>query len=366
MIRVLHIGLSSHLGGIESYLYKLANNINKKKYKFDFMVIGDEQKACYYDDLKRIGCGFYSVTSRKDSYIKHKKDIKELFKNNNFDIIHCHMNSLSNIAPIKLALKFNRKVIVHSRNGQLSSSHFFITKFLHYYNCLRLPKKDVKKLAVSKVAGEWMFGKNADFSVLNNGIDVNKFKFNEVARRKIRQQLDIKDEFCIVHVGAFRSQKNHDFILDIFKHFVEIKPKSKLLLLGTGELMSQFKYKANELGIINNILMVGNKNNVSDYLSAGDVFLFPSLFEGFPNAVLEAQASGLPCLISDTITKEVLINNNCVTFPLEKSPIEWAQKILELPAFDNRLKAAENITQCGLSVKQEVKKIETIYKEFVN
>ena len=362
MIRILHYGLDSHLGGIETYLYKLATHINKEKFHFDFLTIGNEE-PCYYKEFSDMGSEFYSVTPRSVNPLKNKNELINLFTSEKFDIIHCHMNSLSYSTPITVGLKSQKNVIVHSRNAQAPKS--LKTKLLHEFNSAILPKKKIEMLAVSDLAGEWMFGKGTDFTVINNGIDINKFKFNEKSRKKIRSELGLENQFCVIHVGAFREQKNHLFLLEVFKHIVEMKPNSTLLLVGSGKLLPEIETKIEELGIRKNVILLGNRSDISDLLSASDAFLFPSLYEGFPNAVLEAQTSGLPCLISDSITKEVLINFNCLSLSLDKEPSEWANKLLSLQSYENRKQGAESIKNEGFSVEDEVKKIENLYLSLI-
>lgn len=364
MIRILYFGLSTNLGGIETYLHKLANNIDKNKFQLNFLVSGKPEEHCFYKELKENGSRFFSVTPRSENLFKYRSDLKKIFTHEKIDILHCNMNSLSNILPITLGLKYNKPVIVHSRNGKLSRIKLK-TKLLHEFNSIRLPQKSITKLAVSDVAGQWMFGEDAQFKVINNGVNICEYKYNEMARRKIRKNLNIEDDYCIVHVGAFRNQKNHFFLLEVFYYITQINPKSKLILVGSGRLKEEIIKEAKELGINNNVIMVGSSSKVSDYLSAGDAFLFPSFFEGFPNAVLEAQTSGLPCLISDTITTEVLINRNCVSFPLNKDAEAWAKKITELPPLEKRIAGANNVKEKGFSVDDEVTKIESVYIEII-
>lgn len=359
MIRILHYGLSSHLGGIETYLYKLYTHIDKEKFHFDFLTIGSKE-VCFYNEFISMGSQFYNIAPRSENPWKNRKDLKDILTRENFDIVHCHMNTLTYTAPISLGLRNKTPVIVHSRNAQ--PPNILKAKILHDINSLFLPKGKLRMLAVSDLAGEWMFGKDADFTVINNGIDINRFKFNKESREKIRKELGIDDkQFCVIHVGAFRTQKNHMFLLETFKNILKNKPNSKLILVGTGRLFSEIESRAKELHILDNIIMVGRRADIPDLLSASDAFLFPSLFEGFPNAVLEAQASGLPCLISDTITKEVLINSNCYNFSLDKEPREWANKLLSIPGYEDRMKGSKNINKQGFSVEDEVKKIEKIY-----
>lgn len=360
MIRVLHYGLGSNLGGIETYLYKLYKNIDTTKVRFDFLTTKDED-VYFKNEFTEMGSRFYPITSRSENPIKNRKELKELFLREKFDIIHCHMNSLSYSAPIFIGVKTNNNIIVHSRNAQAPKS--VVTRILHNVNSIFLPKKQIEMLSVSDFAGQWMFGEKADFTVINNGVDIGRFKYNESSRRKIRSELDLDNKFCVIHVGAFRTQKNHMFLLETFRYILKFKRNSRLLLVGAGNLSSEIESKANELGIRDKIIIVGNRSDVPDLLSGADAFLFPSFYEGFPNAVLEAQTSGLPCLISDTITKEVLINSNCSNLSLNKSPREWAGKLLSLSSYENRLTGADTVKEKGFSVEAEVKKIEKLYSQ---
>lgn len=362
MIRVLHFGLGSSLGGIETYLYKLYSNIDRNKYKFDFVING-VQKPCFYDEFISMGSDFFHVTKRRKNPFKNKYDINKILREENFDIIHCHLNSLSYTLPVHLALKHNYPVIVHSRNAGILKSR--VSRTLHIMNSVLLPKNKITMLAVSDYAGEWMFGKNSEFKVVNNGLKIEKYKFDESTRNKIRENLGIKNENIILHLGAMRQQKNHMFLLEIFNKFLRIKPNSKLLLVGNGVLKEKILCKIDELKITDKIIIMENRNDIKDILSASDVFLFPSLYEGFPNAVLEAQTSGLPCLISDTITKEVVINENCYRMSLNQSTTEWANSLSRMIQFEDRTLGAQNIKDKGLSVEYEVKKIENVYEDLL-
>ncbi|MFP4698139.1 MAG: glycosyltransferase [Eubacteriales bacterium] len=363
MIRILHYGLSSNLGGIETYLYKLYSSIDRNKFEFDFLVTGNK-KPCWYDEFTSMGSKFFHVTSRSRNPLRNRMEISKILKNKNFDIVHCHLNSLSYTVPVHLALKHDYPVIVHSRNAGILKSK--ISRSLHKMNGIFLPQHRINMLAVSNVAGTWMFGKNAKFKVINNGLNVENYKYNSVARDKIREEFGLKQEKVIVHVGAMREQKNHMFLLEVFVKVLEKKSNTRLLLVGDGDLKEQILKKIDELKIKNHVIITGNRKDVPDILSASDVLLFPSFYEGFPNAVLEAQASGLPCLISDVITNEVKVNNNCLSLSLKKSSTEWAEQLLLLQNFDERSMGAYNVTASGLSVEGEIGKIEKTYRDIVN
>jgi len=361
-MRILQFGLSSSLGGIETYLLKFTTHLNKGEYRIDFLVIDDGKEPVFKKELIELGSNFYSVASRRNSWIQNIKDLNKLFMEENFDIVHCHMNSLSYITPIIIALKHRKKVIVHSHNGSFSTS--FLSKAIHNVNFHRLPRKKVKLLAVSDVAGSWMFGEKSKYTVINNGIDLNKFKFSDIERKKVREELNINDDATVVlHVGAFRKQKNHSFLIDIFKEIALMKSGVKLLLVGEGELEGDIKKKVVDLKITDKVIFLGIRKNIKNFLSAADYFLFPSLFEGFPIALVEAQASGLTCIISDSITDEVVEEQMTEAVSLEKSAKYWAQKLLNKKFFGERLEAKQLLEDMELSVESEINTLKAIYDE---
>ena len=186
--RVLHIGLDTHLGGIETYLLKISTYVDREKYDFNFLMY-DDVKPCFYKELTSMGWRFYNITSRRKNYFKNRSDLENLFKKEKFDVVHCHLNSLSYITPVRIALRYGCRVIVHSRNAGAISS--LPSQILHKINYYRLPKDKIQCVAVSDLAGRWMFGKNADFVVLNNGLDTKKYEFSEEARHSIRQEFNL-------------------------------------------------------------------------------------------------------------------------------------------------------------------------------
>ena len=180
-IRVLHVGLDSHLGGIETFLLSMAKNFDFDKYHFTFLCYKGEN-PCFYDELKALGCDFCFIAGRRDNIVKNRVELNKLFKTAHFDIVHCHQNSLSNSAPALIAIKNGAKVIIHSHN---SGTIFGKTSLLHKINSFRFPFDKITPLAVSNLAGRWMFGNKVQFQVLDNGIDVKEFKFSESARARL-------------------------------------------------------------------------------------------------------------------------------------------------------------------------------------
>lgn len=361
LIRILHYGLSENRGGIETYLNKLWMNIDKSHFVFDFLDT-NEGNPCFYEEFTSMGSKFYKITSRKKSIRKNREELENLFSSEKFDILHCHLNTLSYIEPIKIAIKHGCKVIVHSRSSNAPDS--IKTKILHYVNYLYLKKnKDVVKLAVSNLAGEWLFGKEASYQIVNNGIDVNIFKFDRNIRNIKRKELGIEDKFVIGHVGALNYPKNHEYLFMIFKNYLNINNNSILLLVGDGALKEYLKDLAHKFNIEDKVVFLGIRRDIPELMFAMDHFVFTSHYEGFPNVVLEAQTTGLPCLISDNITPEVIISNNCKALSIKIDPARWATQIFESDVCLNRHFEYEVIQNHGYSVREEIKKIEKIYFE---
>lgn len=361
MIKVLHYGLSENRGGIETYLNKLWSNIDKSQFHFDFLDT-NLGKPCFYDEFREMGSEFYKITPRRISIYKNKKDLKDLFTNERFSIVHFHLNTLSYILPIKIALKQGCKVIVHSRSS--NSPNSIITKVLHYLNFFVLNafyKDRIIKVAVSKVAGEWMFGKKNTFTVINNGVDIERFKYDHTKRVQKRDELDIENKFVIGHVGALNFPKNHDYLFRVFKSYLVYHKDTVLVLVGDGKLKLHLSDLASKLEIADKVKFLGSRKDTPELLFAMDILLFPSRYEGFPNVLLEAQTTGLPCIISNKITKEIVVSRECKILSISESPNKWADEIHKNYFNIDRETAYKNVETKGYSIKKEIAKIEKLY-----
>lgn len=366
MIRILHYGLSPNRGGIENYLLKIWKNIDHDEFRFDFVDEWDGN-AFYREAFEKEGCRFFNVTQRKFSLIKNQKDWIRAIKESEADIVHCHLNTMSYDTPIRCALKYGVKTIVHSRSS--GSKKALTTQILHGYHKYKYRNTDFTRLAVSKKAGDWLFGANVPFTVINNGVDTEKYKFSEDNRKKIRDELGInKDTLVVGNVGAFLPVKNHIFMLDVFNEVLRINPSSVLVLCGEGFTRNKAEERAKEIGIDGRVIFTGNRSDIPAVLSALDVFVMPSLFEGFPNAVLEAQTSGLRCVLSDVITDEVDAGK-CCYLNINDGAEKWAEVIVKnsVQGMENdyRNNSYKEIGSKGFSVQQEIAKLEEIYREIM-
>lgn len=356
-IQILQIGLDSHLGGIETYLLKLATHLDKEKYSFSFLGYKGS-KPCFQDELEELGCKFYFITPRKDNYITYLRELKQLLVINHFDILHCNMNSLSNFEPILIGLKAKASILVHSHNGANIGSKK--TKLLNYLGQKILPQKKVTCIAVSDLAGEWMFGKGHDFIVLNNGLDTDKYQYNQEARREIRDELHIGEKEMILHVGAFRIQKNHKKLIEIFRAYHSIHQDSVLVLAGDGELKAEIMAMVKACKLNDAVMFVGNRNDIPKILSAADIFMLPSFYEGFPNVLIEAETSGLYCVVADTITRQANIGGLCKYVSLQ-APIDTWVRALEGKHDIKRMSCSELVKAAGLDIDGEMRRLYAVY-----
>lgn len=331
MIKILQMGMTDNLGGIETYLINYYRNIDKNKIQFDFTNIYPN-KLCFQDEMESMGAKIYKVSSYYKHPIKYIKEVKRIIKENNYNIVHCNMNSAAMLYPL-IAAKFAgaRVIIAHSHNN--SSDKGLVKSLLHNINRYFIPLFANNYFACSEEAGKWFYGKKIlksdKFKVIRNSIDHDKFIYNKEIREKVRKALNIKkDTFVVGHVGRFAPQKNHSFLIDIFKDVVRENEDSKLLLIGIGDLQESIKNKVKELGLEDKVLFLNNRNDVNEIMQAMDVFVLPSLYEGLGIVLVEAQASGLPIVTNDEIPSIVKISDNYKTLSLEQSFKEWAREVI--------------------------------------
>ncbi len=328
-IRVLIIGMHDKIGGVETFLMNYYRNIDRNKIQFDFVSIYD--KLCFEDEIKQLGGKIYRICSEKKNPIKYCNQLTKIIKKNNYRIIHINMLSLANILPI-IVSKFQKvkHIIIHSHNSNTPSG--IVRKIL---NCINKPFTYLATdfFACSELAAQWMFGKRIlkkhNLKIINNAIELDKYKFNENLRNIIRKKLNIENKFVIGHVGRFSFQKNHEFLIDVFYEVQKEEKNAILLLIGEGELEEDIQRKVKELGIESKVMFLGTTNRVQDYLQAMDLFVLPSRFEGLPVVGIEAQASGTKCIFSKNITSEVKVTDNVEFIGLNENIERWKEEILK-------------------------------------
>jgi glycosyltransferase involved in cell wall biosynthesis len=365
-IRVLHVVRKMDFGGVQLMLMNYYRNINRNLVQFDFLVQGN-QNSTFDEEIRSLGGKIHNVTSMKDNLIKYNKDVRRILEKNNYEIVHAHQN-FANIHSLTQAHKSKIKAIIsHSHNAYPEKSVIkqIIKKFIQY----RINKISTEKYACSIKAGEWLYGKKqlkkGFVKIINNGIDSEKFKFNKEISDKVRNELKIKNNFVIGHIGNFSNQKNHDFLIDIFNEIYKIKQNAKLVLVGIGELEEVIKKKVRNLGLENQVIFLGKRSDVNSLMQAFDVLVFPSLFEGLPVVLIEAQASGLKSIVSKEITSEVKITELIDYISLAESSKYWAENIIKYDNREERKDTSNLIKDNGYDIREEAKKLEKLYLKMI-
>lgn len=322
MLRVLHFEITNNLGGIESLLLNISKLIlsKEKEIQFDF-VTQSEKKLPYEDELLNLGCQIFRVHNFRN-ILSYTKDVDELLKKGKYDVVHIHKNSLINIIPYFLAKKNKvSKIIIHAHNTAPTNGNKLL--FLHYINRKIISKSNVKKIACSNLAKEWIFGDDSTVQIIPNGINLNKFKYNAESRVRTRKEFNIQNEdILLTTVGRLTKQKNQLFMVDVIK---KLPSKYKFVIFGQGDLEKIIQSEINKNQLEDRFILAGLRKNVSDYLQGADIFVMPSLHEGLPIAGVEAQAAGLPVLVSSNVTPELNISGD-VHF-LDLDPDQWVDAI---------------------------------------
>lgn len=361
-MKVLVYGISRTIGGISEYMMNISKNIDKNEIQFDYLIAG---KDSYYE--KRIterGGKFFYYTSKKKNYFKYFKELYILIKRLRKDhcIMYFNSSGTYNIFPYLIAIIFKYKIIVHAHNSKGDNINF-IYKFFNFINRHIINSINCVKLSCSDIAAEWVFGKNEQYIQINNGIDIEKFQFNLVKRNVIRKSLNISEKDILLgNVGRLTDAKNPFFLLEILKEIHKQDDIYKLIFIGDGELKEELIKKSKELKIDDRVIFYGNSTNVNELLQAMDLFIMPSLYEGFPISLVEAQASGLKCIVSDNITAKVNITGLVKFISLKKDEQYWAEYIMKECEY-NRISMNEIIKNKNFDEKDISKKIEEILKK---
>lgn len=356
MLRVLHVVTDMNRGGLETMIMNYYRNIDRKKIQFDFLVHRG-YRASYDDEIESYGGKIYRL-SRLIPWSKNYIKMLDAFfqEHPEYKIVHVHQDCLSGVI-LKVAEKNGVPIrIAHSHNSSQNKNLKYLIK-LWYKRWI--PKYSTQLLACGKEAGDWMF-EGQPYQVLNNAIDAKKYKYDLKIREKMRQQLQISGDTKVIgHVGRFSEPKNHSFLIDIFQCIHEENKNTKLLLVGNGELYNQIQEKVKKYGLEEAVIFTGVRADVTDLMQAMDVFLFPSLYEGLPLTLIEAQAAGLPCIISDKVPIECAITNLVQQVSLNSDKKKWASVVLETTC--ERKEMYLEICEAGFDIRKNVRKLQEMY-----
>lgn len=358
-IRVVHVLSKMDKAGAETLVMNLYRNIDKSRFQFDFVVHTDE--VGYFDnEIKRMGGKIHHTFKyRGKNHLNYKKWWDDFFKSHKYSLVHCHIRSTANII-LNMAKKHDITTIAHSHS---SSNGTGVSSLVKNFNQKFINRHCDYRLACSKEAGQFLFGKNKAFEILKNGIPTQDFLFAEEIRENYRAKNNLLSKKVYCHVGRFDKPKNHSFLIKTFSKIKEYDVDAHLLLIGNGELKVKIAEKVAQANLTDSVSFLGKRSNIPEIMMGSDVFLLPSLYEGLPLVLVEAQATGIPCAISNTISGEAIINKNVFTCRLNDSSeyAKAAAKMIELPNAELREQANKSVVDAGYDIRNSVLRLEEIY-----
>ena len=347
-------------GGVEAVLMNYYRNIDHTKVQFDF-ICDDDSINIPYDEITSLG-GKVILIPPYQKVFKYQRILKKVLKENNYKIVHSHINTLS---IFSLFAAWRAKIPI-----RIAHSHSTTNKLEKKKNILKQIFKPFSKLfathyfACTKHAGNWMFGNKKEIYILNNAIELDKYKYNIDIRNKIRKELNINDDTLVIgHIGRFVEQKNHRYLIDIFNEIHSKNNNSILILIGQGPLESYIKDKVNKLGLDNNVLFLGQLDNANEYYQAFDIFLLPSLYEGLGMVLIEAECSGLLSYTSTEVPLEAKVTDNLYYMSLKDNPSIWSNNILDSIKDYNRVSCEDIVKRSGYDITIESSKLVNKYIE---
>lgn len=345
--------------GILSFIFNSVENMDRADMSIDFVAINNVEISIR-NRIKKMDAGLYILTYRARNPLKYIISLAKLIKKNQYTVIHVHGSSCIMAIELLAARIAGVPCCPHSHNTncQHIRIHYllrplFLLLYKHGFAC-------------GEKAGEWIYGKKK-FDIIKNGIGLEKYRYSENKRREYRKIYGLlPNDVGIIHIAHFTEVKNHVFMINVLKKVVEVSKHYKLLLVGQGKLENPIKEKVRELGLQENVVFVGITQKVSQLLSACDVMVLPSLYEGFPFTAIEAQASGINCIFSDAVTRECELSKNITYLELDEEL--WVASILENSrSFDRDKMSAQNIQNIkdsGYDIEKSVGRLKGLYKKY--
>jgi len=358
-VRVLEIIGKRPVGGVGTVMLNYQNYINAEKVQMDYLIFGEESEP-FDEKVKALGSKVFVYPALSGSQMGRTKAYLEEFFSahaSEYDVVHLHAPTIAFLAFPIIAKHGIKHRIVHSHATLYAENKI---KAIRNKILWSLAKgKITERIGCSKAAGDFLFGKD-EFIVLKNAIAYEDYLYNETVRSQLREQEDAKDKLVVGNVGRFSLQKNQTFLIEIFAKIKELHPNSVLWLLGDGELRGQIEEKIKDMGLSDSVKLFGMVSNPKDYYQAMDVMVMPSLFEGLPMVGVEAQASGLPCVFADTITREVDVVG-CPYISLGAPLEEWAKAVIKVAKLGKRRSYPKELDELGFNIKLEAKRLEELY-----
>lgn len=363
MKRILIFAPTAPTSGITQYILNILGAFDTESVKFDILSFKNYRLKAW---CKEHGTDYYEFNL---SPYKQRKEYMAFLKNvfaRDYDVIYYHLSTISELAIFRLAKKKGRKIIVHSHAISIESQsklRYYVFTYLHKFLRIFANRYSDCKCTCSLAGAQWMYGKKAaeEAIIMNNAIQAEKFTYCEDDRYALRQKLGINTKYVLGHVGRFAVPKNHSFLLEIFAEVLKNNNDCTLVLIGNGELENQIKQKAKNMGLNENVVFVDFQEDIYRYYSLFDLFVMPSLFEGLPITLVEAQANGLSSLVSDAITRESDLTGLVEFYSLENGSDKWAERINEKLEFVSRIDTAKMIEERGFSLKSQAETLNSLF-----
>lgn len=357
MKNIIVYGLTDRRGGIESFFINYSNYF--KNISLDFIKVTPNDLS-YERNLKNNS--IYYVPMRRDNARLRKLEIKKIFKQKKYDALWFNSNDLASVDIIKEAKKAGIKCIGHAHNSRTDKLNRTIR---HSINKILVNKDFDGKFACSMSAAKWFYPDYKDATIIYNAINIENHLFSQEKRNNIRKMYEIPQDYMVLgDVGRLEKQKNMSYLIDIFERYHQKNPKSRLMIVGNGSQQIELKKYVKNKKLSKFVIFTGEVDNTTDYLSALDVFLMPSLYEGLPVTLVEAQAAGLKCIVADNITREVNVTDNIEYLPIKESSIDlWVDDIVKS---NNRLAEGKKLLGSNFDIKKSASYLEKKIFEVLN
>lgn len=358
-IRVAQMMTDMNYGGVEMVVMNYYRHIDRPKVQFDFFAL-EGSTIPQREEIERLGGRVY-VVPKYTHLIQYEREIQRIFRENNYQIVHSHMNTLSvfSLYGAKKAGVPNRILHNHSTAGKGETKKNIIKYMLRPFAKIY----PTELCACSKLAGEWIYGRNTEFRVFNNAIDLDKYRYDPEKRNALRRELGIEGKKVIGHIGRFCYQKNHDLLIDIFAEVTKAEKDSLLMLIGEGELEQEIRNKVHNLGLDDKVFFLGRRADAYRYYQAMDIFLLPSRYEGLPVVGVEAQAAGLPCVFSGNVTEEAKLLDTTVY--IDDDVKQYAAAVLD-GIKKTRKDTRKELRNAGFDISCEAEKLAQFYLGLIN
>jgi len=320
------------VGGAETFLMKILRNAKRNELSIDFLLFTD-RKCAYSDEARKLGAKIHIAPAKSSGLIKSMREISRIVKENNYENV-LKVSEFSLGALDLLAAKKGGAKTLMMRSSNAGTTENNVLSIVHRLFRPIANRIINVKMAPSTEAAKYTFGEkavdNKEIVYIKNGLKLDDYIIDENVTNSLIESLSLQGKFVVAHIGRFSKQKNHHYLLQVFKLIKEKRGNSVLLLFGDGELKEEISLQIKNLGIEEDVMFMGVQNNIPQFLSLMDVIIFPSLFEGMPNVIVEAQAAGVPCVISDKITKEAKLTDLVTFMSIDEEPEKWAEKALNV------------------------------------